>query len=59
MSQKILNICDLDLCLKGRIGLHTFNISVETFKNQTISNFNFQLELFIHHLNVPDGFENG
>ena len=53
MSQKILNIGDLDLNLHGQIGFQPSKILVLTIKN-----FIFQLELLIDHLNVSDLFAN-
>ena len=47
MSRTILKIGDL------------LAIGKQTVKDRTVSNFTFQLELFIEHLNVSDGFETG
>ena len=47
--QMSLKIGDLD------VDLQTSKFFVLTFKNYPISNFTFQLELFIEHLNVSDG----
>ena len=50
MSWTVLKISNLDFDLQGQINLQTFQIFVLTFKNGIISNFTFQLELFINHL---------
>ena len=47
MPRTILKIGDLDLDLQGQIVL-------QTSKQRAFSNFSFQFELFIEHLNVSD-----
>ena len=49
---------DLALDLQYQIGNQASKIFVLTVKNCTVSNFTFQLEPFIEHLIVSDGFEN-
>ena len=57
MSQTILESGDLDVDLQGQIGLQNSRVFVLTVKNLIVWNFIFQLELFIEHLNILDGFE--
>ena len=49
---------DLEIDLQGQIGQETSKILVLIFKNLTIKNFIFKLELFIDHVNVTHDFEN-
>ena len=49
----------LTLTFKVKLGLETLKCFSLTFiKHSTFFNLNFQLELFIKHLNFSDGFKN-
>ena len=52
MSHTILKVGDFDLDFQDQLGLQTSKICILTVKHWTVSNFTFQLELFIDHLNV-------
>ena len=58
MAHTILKIDGLSLDLQGQIGLQTSKIFILTVKHWKVSNFTFQLELLIDHLNVSYDFEN-